>query len=76
LLEASRNQETSASDATDDADDEPNEPLFIDPYSLDKSHFFEEGYRPTIVAVIKEILKERNGIFLNELASEVRKKSG
>ena len=50
------------------------QPLFIDPNQLDKSKFFDDVYRSTVVAVIKEILEERNGIFLSELASEVSKK--
>ena len=33
----------------------------------------EDVYKPTVVAVIKEILEERNGIFLSELASEISK---
>jgi len=73
LLDVFRNQ---ASTEVDDADDELDVPLFIDPNSLDKSRFFDDVYKPTVVAVIKEILAERNGIFLSELASEISKKFG
>lgn len=70
LLDASRNAE----EEPEEVEEVVEQPLFIDPNQLDKSKFFDDGYSATVVAVIKEILEERNGIFLTELASEVSKK--
>ena len=76
LLEASIQQDKSEEDFDAAEAEEENLPSFTDPNSLDKSRFFDDGYKATVKAVIKEILTERNGIYLGELASEVSKKFG
>ena len=71
LLDASRNAEE---DELEESAEVAEQPLFIDPNQLDKTKFFDDVYRSTVIAVVKEVLEERNGIFLSELASEVSKK--
>ncbi|HDH08208.1 MAG TPA: DUF4011 domain-containing protein, partial [Gammaproteobacteria bacterium] len=46
------------------------------PAQLDKSHFFDVGYKPTVLAVIRDVLQERNGIYLSEVVSEVSRRFG
>lgn len=55
--------------------DESEEDLFVqeedNKNSLDSTQYFEEGYNQTLSNIAKEILAEKNGITLQELASDI-----
>jgi len=74
--------EASTHDAKMDTHDSTEAPIGAEtpvvelPSNLDKSRFFDDNYQPIVLAVVREILAERNGISLTELVSEVSRRFG
>jgi very-short-patch-repair endonuclease len=77
ILEISREQDTEMDDQ--DRTEESisaDKPVAEVPTNLDKARFFDTDYQPIVLAVVQEILEERNGISLTELVSEVSRRFG
>lgn len=77
MLEASQGQ-GNAPELEDAEIKDAEETDFSDalPAQLDKSRFFDAGYKPTVLAVMRDVLQERNGIYLSEVVSEVSRRFG
>ncbi len=75
ILEKIRNEESSEVDA-DITEKVVSGFVDVSHGQLDKNRFFDESYSTTVIAVIKDVLQERNGIYLNEVISEVSRKFG
>jgi hypothetical protein len=63
--------ELEANDLFVDADgiDLANPVVTSSPY--DQARYFDEDYRPTLIGIAKEILSEKNGITIHELALDI-----